>query len=95
MVAMPSISNAIGMGNFVDEVYLQTETVGKVLYSHSAHLMKCDACHPKVFIKQSNSNHTSMEAMEQGKSCGACHNGDKIFSVTANCLTCHILTTPE
>jgi len=89
MFALPSVLHAVGMGGFVDEVYLQTRTVGKVLYTHSKHGTDCGACHPKVFKKKSNSNHVNMKAMERGKSCGACHNGKKAFSVTANCTTCH------
>jgi c(7)-type cytochrome triheme protein len=30
-----------------------------------------------------------MKAMEQGKSCGACHNGKVAFSVKENCESCH------
>lgn len=89
MVALPSALYAVGMGGFVDEVYLQTKTVGKVLFTHNIHGTNCMACHPKVFKKKSNSNHVNMKAMERGKSCGACHNGEKAFSVTGNCTTCH------
>jgi c(7)-type cytochrome triheme protein len=92
MVAMPSVLHAVGMegmGEIVDKVYLQTETVGKVLFTHNVHGARCNTCHPKIFIKKSNSNHVNMKAMEQGKSCGACHNGKNAFSVTGNCVTCH------
>jgi len=89
MVTLPSVLHAIMMENFVDEVYLQTETVGKVLFTHNVHGTKCKACHPEIFQKKSNSNHATMEEMGKGKSCGACHNGKKAFSVTSNCLTCH------
>ena len=89
MVTLPSALQAIGMGDFVDEVYLQTEVVGRVLFTHNVHGTDCMACHPAVFKKKSNSNHASMKEMEQGKSCGACHNGTKVFSVTENCLACH------
>jgi hypothetical protein len=37
MVALPSALYAIGMEGFVDEVFLQTENVGKVRFSHSFH----------------------------------------------------------
>jgi c(7)-type cytochrome triheme protein len=73
----------------VDEVFIQTRTVGKVSFSHSLHGTDCGVCHPKIFIQKNNSNHASMKAMEKGKSCGACHNGTKAFNVTANCVTCH------
>ena len=86
---LPSVLHAVGMGGFVDEVYIQTRAVGKVVYTHSVHPTDCGQCHPKVFKKKNNSNHTTMKAMEKGKSCGACHNGKKAFSVKANCVSCH------
>jgi c(7)-type cytochrome triheme protein len=92
MVALPSILYAIGMGDIggmVDEIDIQTKTVGKVVFSHTIHGPRCIACHPELFKKKSNSNHASMKAMEKGKSCGACHNGKQAFSVTGNCVTCH------
>ncbi|MBU0480756.1 MAG: cytochrome c3 family protein [Proteobacteria bacterium] len=95
MLALPSLLHAVGMeglggmGGFVDEVYLQTRDVGRVLFAHSIHGTDCNKCHPKVFIKKNNSNHATMKQMEKGKSCGACHNGKKVFSVTGNCAKCH------
>jgi c(7)-type cytochrome triheme protein len=88
MVAMANISKASDMMG-VDGLYLQTKTVGKVLFSHSVHGAECDGCHPTIFIQKNNGNHVNMKAMEKGKSCGACHNGKKAFSVTGNCVTCH------
>lgn len=87
--ALPSVLHAVGMGGFVDKVYLQTRTVGKVVFSHTLHGANCGQCHPKIFKKKSNSNHAKMKAMERGKSCGACHNGKKAFSVTGSCAKCH------
>lgn len=92
---------AIGMGDMggmgmtgmmVDKIEIQTKTVGKVAFSHNFHFkrgLQCNACHPKIFKQKNNSNHVSMKEMEKGKSCGACHNGKKAFSVTGNCTTCH------
>lgn len=89
LAGLPTVLHATGMGGMVFEVYIQTRTVGKVLFNHSVHGTECDSCHPKLFQKKNNSNHTSMKAMEKGKSCGGCHNGEKAFSVTGNCVTCH------
>jgi c(7)-type cytochrome triheme protein len=30
-----------------------------------------------------------MKQMEKGKSCGACHDGKKAFSVKGDCAKCH------
>ena len=92
MIALPSVLHAVGMGDIggmVDKVYLQTKTVGKVVFSHSVHGTGCGACHPKLFEKKRSSSPVSMKAMERGKSCGACHNGKKAFSVKGNCRNCH------
>jgi c(7)-type cytochrome triheme protein len=94
-VALPSVLYAIGMpgmggmGTIVDKVYIQTQSVGKVLFTHSLHGTNCGMCHPKIFKQKNNTNHVKMKAMEEGKSCGTCHNGQKAFSVTANCEKCH------
>jgi c(7)-type cytochrome triheme protein len=97
MVALPSVLYAVGMSGMgdmgstgmVDQVSIQTKTVGKVIFSHNVHGTSCGACHPKIFEKKRSSTPVSMKAMERGKSCGACHDGKKAFTVTANCTTCH------
>lgn len=98
MVALPSVLHAVGMEGMggmggmmeiVDQVTLQTKDVGKVEFSHSVHGANCGTCHPKLFEKKRSATPVSMKAMEEGKSCGACHNGKKAFSVTANCTKCH------
>lgn len=89
IVALPSALYAVGMEGFVDEVFLKTENVGKVRFSHSVHGTGCVECHPKIFIKENNSNQVGMKAMEKGKSCGACHNGKRVFTVAENCTKCH------
>ncbi len=78
-----------GVGGMVDKLSIQTKSVGPVVFSHSRHAFKCDVCHPNLFQKKNNSNHTTMELMEKGRSCGACHNGRQAFSVTGDCVTCH------
>jgi len=90
-VGMGQLGGSGSVGGMVDKVYIQTRTVGKVLFSHRRHGTNCSGCHPKIFKKKNNSNHVSMKAMERGKSCGACHNGKKAFSVanTSECARCH------
>ncbi len=71
-----------------------TENAGKVVFSHAKHLKKknaksanisCKACHNDDMKK--NVSYT-MAQMEQGKSCGQCHNGKKAFAL-AKCSACH------
>jgi c(7)-type cytochrome triheme protein len=77
------------VGGMMDKLSIQTQTVGKVVFSHSLHGTNCNTCHPTLFKKKNNSNHVTMELMERGRSCGACHNGQKAFSVTGDCTKCH------
>ena len=78
----------------IKDVAYQTEGAGKVVFSHQAHLKKktaksanvsCKACHATP--RDAKKKHT-MADMEQGKSCGKCHDGRKAFSVS-KCTACH------
>ena len=97
LIALPSALHAVEMGGFeggaskprMGIIHIQTETVGKILFSHKIHSFSCTRCHSKIFIKKKNSNHASMKDMEDGKSCGACHNGKIAFSVRDDCVNCH------
>ena len=77
------------VGAMVNKINIQTQTVGIVVFSHNLHGTNCNQCHPNIFKKKSNSNHVSMKLMERGRSCGACHNGRKVFSVKGDCDKCH------
>jgi c(7)-type cytochrome triheme protein len=104
-LALPSVLYAVGMGNMgggmgmggmgamTANVLIRTKTVGTVPFSHNVHFTRfqCNACHPKIFKQKANSNHVTMQAMEKGRSCGACHNGKRAFSVKekVNCVKCH------
>ena len=64
-----------------------------VTFSHDSHLAKnrdCKTCHSAIFDLSKHRSYTMAE-MEKGKSCGACHNGKKAFSVATekDCLRCH------
>ena len=67
-------------------------TVGAIVFSHDAHvdMFGCDECHPRLFQARRGANKVAtMDDMEIGQSCGACHNGGKAFGVE-NCDPCHI-----
>jgi c(7)-type cytochrome triheme protein len=93
MVALPSVLYARWTK---DKVYLQTNSVGKVEFSHYTHMemesvgKNCPACHNAVFhIVTKKNPPATMAEMAKGKSCGFCHNGKKAFSVAGDCTTCH------
>lgn len=73
----------------VKEITFRVKETGPVQFSHELHLkkMQCNACHTGLYATGRNQP-VSMAEMERGKSCGACHNGQKAFSV-AKCNACH------
>jgi len=66
---------------------------GDVVFSHEAHVdgmqLACTQCHDKPYLSAKQHVKVSMKQMQQGKSCGACHNGKKAFTVKGNCANCH------
>lgn len=83
--------------------YGTTETVITLaelpMFSHKKHVMEagldCDSCHPDVFQKKrgaaAEAGDYTMAALEEGRYCGTCHDGDTAFGVTGpqSCVTCH------
>jgi c(7)-type cytochrome triheme protein len=69
---------------------------GKVTFDAKAHAdkgLKCPECHtkPKLFEMKKGKDKFTMADMNEGKFCGACHDGKKAFSVKteADCAKCH------
>ena len=72
---------------------------GKVVFDGPAHKAKgfaCKDCHtpPTKFFEMKKgvgADVLTMKDMNEGKFCGACHNGTKAFDVkdAANCGKCH------
>jgi c(7)-type cytochrome triheme protein len=71
---------------------------GPVTFSHARHLARverCTTCHARTFkMHRGATGPMTMEAMQQGKLCGACHDGRKrigeavVFSLD-DCARCH------
>ena len=76
------------------EVSFRFKGADAVVFSHQVHLPKvnnkCKACHNAIF-NLSRKQRFTMAEMEKGKSCGACHSGVKVFSVSEEryCVSCH------
>jgi len=85
-------SASLTSGYELKNVTFKTKDVGTVVFSHKDHLQQktiknnCKACHKEGTNKLGS--HT-MADMEKGRSCGACHNGNKAFAL-ANCEKCHL-----
>ena len=74
------------------DITFEEEEMGNVLFSHEVHtdMFGCGDCHSDLFKPRSNNKPVSMEAMESGEACGACHDGGDAFSVAEDCESCHI-----
>ena len=78
----------------INDATFSTENAGKVVFRHSTHLKKKNAKSPNISCKSCHNDnmkkgaHYTMAQMENGKSCGQCHNGKKAFEL-AKCTVCH------
>lgn len=83
--------SACGKCHPTKELLFTDKDAGNVTFSHKSHtgLYKCDECHTKLFAAARSKKKVSMTEMEQGKSCGACHDGKTAFTVKENCAACH------
>ncbi len=59
-------------------------------FNHESHskMFGCKECHPKTFVMKAGAAHMTMKDINDGKFCGACHNGNVASSVT-DCEKCH------
>lgn len=73
------------------DILFKDPDAGNVTFPHSVHieLYGCDSCHPDLFKAAHGANKMTMDAMENGEFCGACHDGDTAFSVSEACDSCH------
>lgn len=58
---------------------------------HAEKGYKCDTCHPSIFQMKKGAAKMTMELLNQGKFCGACHNGKTAFGTNdpKKCHECH------
>jgi len=69
------------------------EGVAPAYFPHWIHRIRyrCYACHDGLFKMKSGENEVTMEAMAQGKFCGACHNGTTAWGTGFDtCNRCHV-----
>ncbi len=82
-----------GLCHMTKEIPVRIPDFGTVVFSHKFHtpLFSCNDCHTKLFKADSSNPHVTMKQMENGLSCGGCHDGKAAFSVTGSCTKCHIV----
>lgn len=79
------------------ETILFEKPVKGLLFNHALHNrelgLACNECHMRLFDMKTGSTGEqadfTMEAMYNGKYCGACHNGSMAFDLKAGCNKCH------
>ncbi len=73
----------------------KSDFVADVIYPHEIHTwwLKCEVCHPKIFIPAKGENHMTMAGIAQGEWCGRCH-GKVAFPLT-DCIRCHSSPKPK
>ena len=62
------------------------------MFPHWIHRIryKCYACHPGLFEMKSGGSTVSMDLIQQGKSCGVCHNDQTAWAASfETCARCH------
>lgn len=62
------------------------------IFQHWLHRVRyrCDACHDDLFKMELGANDVTMKLINEGKACGACHDGTTAFSTAfENCSRCH------
>lgn len=86
-------------GNNVNppETILLEKPLKGILFNHALHNrelgLACNECHMRLFDMKVGSTGEkgdfTMEAMYNGKYCGACHNGSMAFNLKTGCTKCH------
>ena len=79
------------------DTILLKESVKAVIFDHALHNkelgLACNECHMSLFDMKTGSTSEkedyNMEAMYNGKYCGACHNGSMAFDIKGQCTKCH------
>jgi len=76
-----------------------TKPVKAVVFDHKMHVddmgFNCTNCHTEVFNMiigdaEKDESQFTMQALYDGKFCGACHDGEQAFASNTRCTTCHI-----
>ena len=70
-----------------------SEAFPPAVFPHWIHRVRyrCYACHETLFAMKQGANNVTMDEINEGRSCGACHNGTVAFTPSfSNCGSCHV-----
>jgi c(7)-type cytochrome triheme protein len=77
------------------DINFPAQGMATVVFSHDEHAgkakLKCSDCHYQIYTNHAQHKAVGMDGMRHGRSCGACHNGTRSFSVASqqHCGRCH------
>jgi len=88
------LSSGVGLGVGGGNITFRPQKAKKVVFSHDLHVqnsrLPCVRCHLAVYrMAKGMDKPVTMAEMNQGKSCGTCHDGKGAFTVQENCSRCH------
>ncbi len=79
-----------------EDIVMARKGIGGIppaMFPHLPHrvLYRCYACHDQIFKMQRGTNAVTMDLIDDGKYCGACHNGKIAFASDnlSSCSQCH------
>jgi c(7)-type cytochrome triheme protein len=78
-------------GDVVINRIAEQEGAPPVIFPHWFHRIRfrCNVCHTELdFEMRVGANNINMDALQQGKYCGACHNNEIAWGLQ-NCIMCH------
>lgn len=89
LLAAPAAWAKLGGG----DIHFSVKGASDVVYSHDFHVgkagVKCTECHYQIYNTKSPRKTITMADMRNGRSCGACHDGNRAFDVRKACFRCH------
>jgi len=96
LLIAPSRHGATAEGELGDIVFTRkapgADDIPPAVFPHGVHRMrfKCYTCHDAIFPLKAGASPVTMDAIREGKFCGACHGGNIAFPVGFDtCDRCH------
>ena len=95
-VLCASLISSVALAVEGDVVFKRSGTEGDTppaMFPHWSHRIryKCYACHNSLFQMKAGEDVITMDAIMEGKFCGACHNGTVAWPATfETCSRCHV-----
>jgi c(7)-type cytochrome triheme protein len=92
VVMLGSGSGVAAPGDMVFEREEKNVGVPPSIFPHWIHRIRyrCYVCHPALFEMKAGANDVTMKTIDEGRHCGACHDGSIAFNVEfQTCTRCH------